>query len=189
MKKLILPLLLLTGCQHGWHQGPPGPQGPAGPTTSIRGPEGLPGYSVVTEARPATAVECSTGGTVVDLYTDLDRSLDYSLGDTLQNSLVACNGLIGPPGSGSGANTGSVVTTPNVTNNYITVNCTIIIGTKHWAKRRHSSSTDVEIYSSLEACNAGDYLTRLNNLSADVYYIKANKFIVVDGFRIKVMTW
>jgi Collagen triple helix repeat (20 copies) len=56
------------------------------------------GYSVVSEYADSSELECESGGTRLDLYLDLDRSLSASSGDKYLNSLVACNGANGLDG-------------------------------------------------------------------------------------------
>ena len=72
----------------------PGPQGPAG-EAGPQGPAGANGHSLSSQFTFATELECSSGGTRLDIYLDLDDSLSASEGDTYLGSLVACNGANG----------------------------------------------------------------------------------------------
>lgn len=57
--------------------------------------DGKDGHSLVSEYMNANELECLTSGSRLDIYLDMDNSLNLSEGDLYQNSLVACNGANG----------------------------------------------------------------------------------------------
>ncbi len=65
------------------------------------GKNGANGHSLVSQILPTTELECSSTGTRLDIYLDLDDSLNTSEVDLYQGSIVICdgtNGLNGNPG-------------------------------------------------------------------------------------------
>lgn len=93
MKKLLLTLslLALAACQEvdkvQLIQGPQGATGIAGAN----------GHSLVSQfvSIDSESLECTNGGTRLDIYMDMDDSLTVTDGDTYEGSLVACNGANG----------------------------------------------------------------------------------------------
>ena len=68
----------------------------------ISGKDGAPGangHSIVSVYKSASEVECSSGGSRLDMYLDLDDSLSATDADSYTNSLVVCNGSNGLNGS------------------------------------------------------------------------------------------
>lgn len=64
--------------------------------TAQNGKDGANGYSVVSIFREASQCECgNAGGQRLDMYLDLDYSLDASETDLYINSLAVCNGANG----------------------------------------------------------------------------------------------
>jgi hypothetical protein len=59
------------------------------------GTNGANGHSLVSQFISASELECSTGGTRLDIYLDLDDNLSLNEEDLYQGSLVACNGANG----------------------------------------------------------------------------------------------
>jgi hypothetical protein len=59
---------------------------------------GKDGHSLVSQYLEASDLECSDGGSRLDIYVDMDDSLTPSAGDRYQGSLVACNGQDGHDG-------------------------------------------------------------------------------------------
>lgn len=64
----------------------------------LSGKDGAPGangHSIVSQYQSASEVECSSGGSRLDMYLDLDDSLSASSADKYTNSVVVCNGSNG----------------------------------------------------------------------------------------------
>ncbi len=59
---------------------------------------GSNGHSLVSQVNTASELECTSGGTRLDVYLDMDNTLTASDGDLYQGSLVACNGSNGLSG-------------------------------------------------------------------------------------------
>jgi len=59
------------------------------------GCDGRNGHSLVSSYAPATELECAASGSRLDIYVDLNDSLTADEGDSLQSSLVVCNGANG----------------------------------------------------------------------------------------------
>lgn len=97
----VASVLLLSGCLGSETieliPGPRGEQGTQG-EQGEQGEQGTPGHSLSTEFLPASGLECSTGGTRLDIYLDTDDSLTATDGDLYLGSMVACNGLNGLDG-------------------------------------------------------------------------------------------
>jgi hypothetical protein len=96
MKQLLLiTLMVLASC------GNPKVEN-VGVIAGADGEDGTNGHSLVSES--VSAEECENGGSRLDIFLDVDDSLDKSEGDLFQNSLIACNGeqgiqgLVGPEG-------------------------------------------------------------------------------------------
>ncbi len=91
-------LLILTACGSQesvtLYKGTPGSNGNPG-ATGKSGNSGMNGHSLVSEYTESCQLECSNGGTRLDLYLDMDDSLSVSEGDLYSNSLVVCNGSDG----------------------------------------------------------------------------------------------
>lgn len=64
--------------------------------STYNGKDGKNGHSLVSEY--VSASECIDGGTRLDIFIDLDDSLQVSYGDAYQGSLIACNGAQGIQG-------------------------------------------------------------------------------------------
>lgn len=67
-----------------------------------RGTDGLNGsngHSIVSVYNNASEIDCSTSGTRLDLYLDVDDTLNATENDTYLNSIVSCNGSNGLNGS------------------------------------------------------------------------------------------
>lgn len=84
--KLTALLLLATSC------------GKRTDHVTVSAKDGVNGHSLVSAYTNATEVECTSGGTRLDIYIDLDDSLTSSSGDKYINSLIACNGSNGTDG-------------------------------------------------------------------------------------------
>lgn len=69
------------------------------PRLGINGHDGKNGHSMVSEYNTPSGMECSNGGSRLDVYLDMDDSLTVSSNDTYQGSLVACNGMNGLAGA------------------------------------------------------------------------------------------
>lgn len=65
---------------------------------TITGVDGKNGHSITSVYNKATELECESGGQRLDMYLDLDDSLDVSESDKYVNSLVSCNGANGKNG-------------------------------------------------------------------------------------------
>lgn len=96
MKFGLLFVLLLTACGPrketvGVINGSDGKDGRDGEN----GNDGKNGHSLVSEYVESSELECSNGGTRLDIYLDLDDSLSASEADQYLNSLIACNGANG----------------------------------------------------------------------------------------------
>lgn len=63
------------------------------------GKDGANGHSLVSQFIDANELECSTGGTRLDIYIDLNDDLSLNEEDLYQGSLVACNGSNGLNGT------------------------------------------------------------------------------------------
>ena len=59
------------------------------------GSDGANGHSMVSQFVESEGLDCTNGGTSLDIYLDLDDSLSVSEGDFYTGSLVACNGANG----------------------------------------------------------------------------------------------
>jgi len=88
--KLVLMLLLLMSCNPKKEV--------VGFKDGDNGKDGKNGHSLVSEYADASELECSNGGTRLDIFLDLDDSLSASEGDLYLNSLVACDGETGLSG-------------------------------------------------------------------------------------------
>lgn len=87
MKKSLSLLFVLAACGES--------------VTVIKGLDGAPGangHSLVSEYLATEELECSTSGTRLDIYLDMDDSLSVSEGDLYTGSLIACNGAQGAQG-------------------------------------------------------------------------------------------
>lgn len=62
------------------------------------GRDGSNGHSLVSQFNEASELECSSGGSRLDIYVDLDDSLSASEADVYQSSMIACNGANGLQG-------------------------------------------------------------------------------------------
>lgn len=65
----------------------------------INGANGANGHSIVSQYQAASELECSSGGSRLDMYLDIDDSLSANGADLYTNSLVVCNGMNGLNGS------------------------------------------------------------------------------------------
>lgn len=63
------------------------------------GRDGKNGHSLVSAYADSSELECSNGGTRLDIYLDLNDSYSADEGDLYLNSLVACNGSDGQDGA------------------------------------------------------------------------------------------
>ncbi len=91
MKKIMLIMLfMVVGCNETVVivKGVDGPKGETGAN----------GHSLVSQILEASELECSTTGTRLDIYLDLDDSLNTSDGDLYQVSVVDCDGRNGLDG-------------------------------------------------------------------------------------------
>ncbi len=79
-------------------QGEAGAQGPQGE----QGPAGLTSHMLVTEQVAASLEQCVYGGSIVNLYRDLDDSLTVSEADAYWASIVVCNDDDDDSGKGNG---------------------------------------------------------------------------------------
>jgi hypothetical protein len=64
----------------------------------VKGNDGKNGHSLVSLITTPTDVECEFGGSRLDVYLDLDDSLNHSENDLYQGSLIACDGKNGLDG-------------------------------------------------------------------------------------------
>lgn len=67
-------------------------------TNGTDGKDGLNGFSIVSKVTHASECECETSGSRIDMFLDLNYSLDADEGDLYQNSIVVCNGRNGAKG-------------------------------------------------------------------------------------------
>jgi hypothetical protein len=155
--------------------------GPSG-TNGTNGANGTNGHSIVSNSRTATGGECGTGGTALDVYTDLDDSLTYTVGDTLQNTLVACTGAAGPTGAQGSSATANITTI-----NSLTTTC-VAAGT-HFVRLRQAASCDVDVYTTNTNCSG--QLSRVKRLTAsadEFYWTGANQLLTVECSTTNVVT-
>ncbi len=61
----------------------------------INGQDGANGHSTVSQVNQTSELECTDGGSRVDIYLDMDDSLLASEGDLYEGSFVSCNGSNG----------------------------------------------------------------------------------------------
>lgn len=83
MKKMLV-LLLLTGCSSSEYV--------SGTITAKNG------HSIVSEYNKASELECSSSGSRLDFFIDMDDSLSPTVADTFTNSIVVCDGANGQNG-------------------------------------------------------------------------------------------
>lgn len=63
------------------------------------GAPGANGHSIVSIYQSATELECSSGGSRLDMYLDMDYSLSANAADKYTNSIIVCNGSNGLNGA------------------------------------------------------------------------------------------
>lgn len=188
----------------------PGNEGPRGAT----GATGANGHSIVSQYLEASYCECgSAGGSRLDMYVDLDDSLEASEGDLYSNSLVTCNGAhgvqgvpgaTGPQGSAgpqgaAGANGSPGPTGPqgpagpqgltgpagsSATIQVFTSSSCTLIATGYYAK---AGSTNASIYTG-STCHSSTKVAEVGD--GDSFWVGANKLAVdYDDFGLKVITF
>ena len=66
--------------------------------TGAQGEQGINGHSIVTKVAEASECECENSGSRIDMFIDLNNSLNADENDVYQNSIVVCNGRNGAKG-------------------------------------------------------------------------------------------
>jgi len=153
MKKFFIGLLFLTGCKSTYYISETG-------------------YKNLFVKRATTISECpSSSGMAIDIYTDKDGSGNYSLGDSYESSMYACNGLDGV----------GKVTVFDFTN---TSACKEVLAGKLWANKLLASSIAVRLYDG-PVCS-GNIVSTLKDDKDEVYFNFETLFLV-QGMKLSVV--
>lgn len=87
MRKYVFLLLILAACAKERSL-----------VATVTANDGKNGHSLVTEYHSASTVECTNGGTRLDIFLDINDNLIIDDLDTYQQSSISCNGLNGLQG-------------------------------------------------------------------------------------------
>jgi len=200
---LIIAAIALSGCAKDGSNGSDGRSGVDGtPGIGTPGAPGQDGYSIVSKTPGTLPPTCTNGGAAVDLYLDLDRSLTYTVGDSYQSTLFACNGIDGQDGEdgqdgqdgadgedgadgqdgqdGAQGPPGTPGSTGTMTFKtfFSTLACQKIM-TGFSAQRPSTGAGNLEVYAN-ETC-AGGAIQTLNADGNDAYWPTTSTLLILNG--------
>lgn len=136
------------------------------------GVDGSDGISLVSSSRMATLAECSTGGSAVDIYADIDASGTVTLSDSLQAGLVACNGAVGAAGTNGTNGTSATMVATTLSSQSTCYN----LGDNIFVRRTSNSSSSVYTSASCSSTLASGF-----GRSSNEVYSSGNILLIWEG--------